>query len=139
MKDIPLHDIKPLVEVPDNSLMIAIVIVALVLTLIFVPLMIWVWKRLKKAKAINLKKVYLDKIHNIDTNNAKQAAYEISEYARHIVSTDKEKSLLEDLDSRLSQYKYKKSVEKLDDEKQEPAGHLGRQPPCLVHENHTPR
>jgi hypothetical protein len=116
MKDIPLHDIKPLVEVPDNSLMIATVIAALVLTLIFVPLMIWAWKKFKKAKEINLRKVYVQKIHNIDTDNAKQAAYEISEYARHIVSTDKEKSLLQDLDSRLSQYKYKKSVEKLDEE-----------------------
>lgn len=116
MKDIPLHDIKPLVEVSDNSLMIVILLVSLVLTLIFVPLMIWAWKKLKKIKEINLRKAYLEKIHHIDTNNAKQAAYEISEYARHIVSTDKEKSLLEDLDNRLSRYKYRKSVEKLDDE-----------------------
>jgi len=116
MKDIPLHDIKPLVEVPDNSLMILIVLTALVLTLIFVPLMIWAWKKFKKAKEINLRKIYLEKIHHVNTDNAKQAAYEISEYARHIVSTDKEKSLLEELDNRLSQYKYKKSVEKLDDE-----------------------
>ena len=116
MKDIPLHDIKPLVEVPDNSLMILIVLTALVLTLTFVPLMAWVWKKFKKAKEINLRKVYLEKIHHVNTDNAKQAAYEISEYARHIVSTDKEKSLLEELDNRLSQYKYKKSVEKLDDE-----------------------
>ena len=116
MKDIPLHDIKPLVEVPDNSLMIIIILTALILTLIFVPLMLWAWKKLKKVKEINLRKVYLEKIHHIDTNNAKQAAYEISEYARHIVSSDKERSLLEDLDNRLNQYKYKKSVEKLDDE-----------------------
>lgn len=116
MKDIPLHDIKPLVEVPDNSLMIIIILTALILTLIFVPLMLWAWKKLKKVKEINLRKVYLEKIHHIDTNNAKQAAYEISEYARHIVSSDKERSLLEELDNRLSQYKYKKSVEKLDDE-----------------------
>lgn len=115
MKDIPLHDIKPLVEVPDNSLMIAIILAALVLTLILVPLLIWIWNKFTKAKELNLRKVYLEKMHQVDTDNAKQAAYEISEYARYIVSTDKEKSLLEDLDNRLSQYKYKKSVEKLDD------------------------
>ncbi|PHR55769.1 MAG: hypothetical protein COA44_09950 [Arcobacter sp.] len=116
MNDIPLHDIKPLVEVPDNSLMILIIISAVILSLIFVSLGIWLYSQYKKTKEINLKKVYLKKIHEVDVSNAKQAAYEISEYARYIVKTDKEKALLDSLDGRLAQYKYKKSVEALDKE-----------------------
>jgi len=116
MQDIPLHDIKSLVEVPDNSLMIVIILASILLSLVFVSLAIWAWQKFKKTKEINLKKLYLEKIHNIDTSDAKQAAYEISEYARFIVNTDKEKAMLDSLDERLAQYKYKKTVQPLDKE-----------------------
>ena len=116
MNDIPLHDIKPLVEVPDNSLTLLIVLAAVSLSLILVALVFWLYAKYKKSKEINLRKVYLKKIHEVDTNNAKQAAYEISEYARFIAKTDKELALLKSLDTRLAQYKYKKSVEALDKE-----------------------
>jgi len=116
MQDIPLHDIKPLVEVPDNSFMVLIIIVSIMVGLVLITVGIWIWKRLKKQKKINLKKIYMKKLYAIDTNHAKQAAYEISEYGRKLASTDNELSLLEDLDMRLEQYKYKKSVEKIDEE-----------------------
>ncbi len=116
MRDIPLHDIKPLVEVPDNSLMFLIIISAAVLLLVMVPLVIWLMKKYKKSKSENLRKLYLKKIHAIDTGNAKQAAYEISEYGRILAVNDKEKDLLESLDKRLAQYKYKKEVSSIDDE-----------------------
>ena len=116
MQDIPLHDIKPLVEVPDNSLIILIILAGVILSLVLVSLAIWAWTKFKKIKEVNLRKVYLEKIHDIDTSDAKQAAYEISEYARYIVKTDKEKSFLDDLDKRLAQYKYKKEVQALDEE-----------------------
>lgn len=116
MRDIPLHDIKPLVEVPDNSLMLLIIISALVLTLILIPLFLWIWKRYKKNAELNLRKSYLEKIHAIDTSHAKQAAYEISEYGRLLAVSEKERELLENLDRRLSEYKYKKEVTKIDDE-----------------------
>ena len=60
--------------------------------------------------------MYLEKIHKVNTDNAKQAAYEISEYGRLLAKSDKELELLQNLDERLGQYKYKKSVEKLDKE-----------------------
>lgn len=116
MNDIPLHDIKPLVDVPDSSLSILIILIAVILGLIVTALAFWLYKKFKKSKAVNLRKVYLKKIHEVDTSNAKQAAYEISAYARYIVQSDKEKALLDSLDARLTQYKYKKSVEALDEE-----------------------
>ena len=116
MKDIPLHDIKPLVEVPDNSLMVLLIAAAIVLTLIFVPLVLWMWKRYKSSKALNLRKEYLRKLHTVNTDDSKQAAYEISEYGRLLASSDKERALLDSLDNRLSEYKYRKEVGKIDDE-----------------------
>lgn len=116
MRDIPLHDIKPLVEVPDNSLMVLLIIAAIVLTLIFVPLVLWMWKRYKSSKALSLRKEYLHKLHTVNTDDSKQAAYEISEYGRLLASSDKEIELLDSLDKRLSEYKYKKEVGKIDDE-----------------------
>lgn len=116
MKDIPLHDIKPLVEVPDNSLMLLLILAAIALTLIIVPLVIWMWKRYHSSKALNLRKAYLHKLHTVNIDDAKQAAYEISEYGRLLAVSDKEIALLDSLDKRLSEYKYKKEVGEIDDE-----------------------
>jgi len=116
MHDIPLHDIKPLVDVPDNSLMMLIIIVALVLTAVLVPLFIWLYKLYKKNQKINMRKEYLEKIHAIDTRDAKTAAYEISKYGLLLAESERELEMLENLDKRLSVYKYKKEVEALDTE-----------------------
>lgn len=115
MRDIPLHDIKPLVEVPDNSLIYA-GIVAFVLVLAVILAAVWIYRRFTQAKAEDLRKSYLQKIHNIDTNNAKQAAYEISAYGRLLAENERAKDMLDNLDTRLGKYKYKKEVEALDEE-----------------------
>lgn len=115
MRDIPLHDIKPLVEVPDNSLIYA-GIAAFVLVLVVILTAVWIYKRFTQAKAEDLRKSYLQKIHNVDTNNAKQAAYEISAYGRFLAENERAKDMLDNLDTRLGKYKYKKEVEALDEE-----------------------
>ena len=116
MRDIPLHDIKPLVEVPDDSLTTLLGIAAVVVALMLIPVFIWLWNKFTKKRKENLRKVYLKKIHAIDTSDAKQAAYEISEYGRHLAVSDKEIELLDSLDKRLSEYKYKKEVSAIDAE-----------------------
>ncbi len=115
MKDIPLHDIKPLVEVPDNSLLI-LSLIAFVSLLLLAGLGAFAWRMFKSSKEENLRKSYLEKIHAVDLGNAKQAAYEISEYGKVLALSDREKELLRNLDERLSQYKYKKEVKEIDDE-----------------------
>ncbi len=115
MKDIPLHDIKPLVEVPDNSLYFLIGLVAFSL-LILIVLAFWVIRLYKQRKIEDLHKTYLEKIHNVDIEDAKEAAYEISYYGRLLAQSQRELDMLESLDERLSQYKYKKEVKPLDDD-----------------------
>ncbi len=116
MNDIPLHDIKPLVSVPDNSLMILVIVVSLVLTAVLIPFFIWLYKLYKKNQKVNTRKEYLEKIHNIDMSDAKTAAYEISKYGLLLAESERELEVLESLDKRLSVYKYKKEVEALDKE-----------------------
>ena len=96
--------------------MILIIIVSLVLTAVLVPLFIWLYKLYKKSQKINKRKEYLEKIHAIDTSDAKTAAYEISKYGLLLAESERELEMLESLDKRLSVYKYKKEVEALDRE-----------------------
>jgi hypothetical protein len=115
MRDIPLHDIKPLVEVPDNSLIYAGIAV-FVFAVVVILAAVWIYRHFAKAKEEDLRKSYLQKIHKVDTGNAKQAAYEISSYGRFLAQSERAKDMLDNLDQRLSKYKYKKEVEALDDE-----------------------
>ncbi len=115
MKDIPLHDIKPLVEVPDNSY-IYLVAMAVALTVLLIIAGIWLWKYLSKQTEEDVHKLYMKKIHEIDFSNAKQAAYEISEYGRYLAQSERALEMLANLDARLQSYKYKKEVSSIDDE-----------------------
>lgn len=115
MRDIPLHDIKPLVEVPDNSLLY-LGIVGFALTTLVILIAVWIYRRFGKAKAEDLHKSYMQKIQKVDTSDAKQAAYEISSYGRFLAQSERAKDMLDNLDKRLSKYKYKKEVEALDEE-----------------------
>lgn len=116
MQDIPLHDIKPLVEVPDNSFIYLMIIIAVIATIIIVPLIVWIWKKYQNSKSVNMRKEYLKKIRSIDTSDAKKAAYEMSLYGRLLAESQREIEMLESLDARLQKYKYKKDVQKLDDD-----------------------
>jgi len=116
MKDIPLHDIKDLVEVPDNSYFYMWILIGAILVTVLIVLGIWLYKLYSKTKQENLRKVYLEKLTNIDLKDAKQAAYEMSLYGRLLAKNPRELEMLESLDSRLQKYKYKKDVESLDDE-----------------------
>lgn len=115
MKDIPLHDIKPLVEVPDNSLLYLVLLSVLVAFALGL-LLFWLWKVYKESKKINLRKHYLKKIQTVDLSSAKEAAYAISAYGKLLAQSDREKEMLENLQSRLGSYKYKKEVDALDEE-----------------------
>ena len=115
MKDIPLHDIKPLVEVPDNSF-IYLVSIGVLLAIALVFLLVVMYKMYKKSKIVSLRKINLKKIHAVDMSNAKEAAYQISAYGKLLAQSEKQMQILENLDKRLDQYKYRKEVSSIDEE-----------------------
>ncbi len=114
MGEIKIHDIKPLVEVPDISFYIFYGLI--VLGIIVFCIGIFLFYKYLKNKRLNIKKIYLKKLKNVDFTNSKQSAYTITKYGQLLVQSSIEKQLLEDLIIKLEGYKYQKKVPKVDDE-----------------------
>ena len=113
--DIPLHDIMPLVEVPDTSiywfgaLMVALLVVCASGVIWFLK-----WKRSKK---ITIRQLHYEALQKIDLKNPKKSAYTISKEG-YFFAHDNERTFgaYQNLFKRLEPYKYAPSVEKIDEE-----------------------
>ncbi len=110
-----LKDIKPLLEIPDNTFYIywGLIIVGSVLLL---GILFFTLKRLWENRKINLAKGYLEKLKAIDWKNTKQSAYEATHYARLLATDERKKELFSQLEPMLEKYKYKKEVDTVDDD-----------------------
>jgi len=110
-----LRDIKPLVEIPDNSLYIywGIILFSLFLIISIIFFLALKWWRIRKT---NLAKGYLSKLKEIDWKDAKSSAYSATHYARLLATDDRRKKLFEQLNPMLDKYKYKRKVDSIDDE-----------------------
>jgi flagellar biosynthesis/type III secretory pathway M-ring protein FliF/YscJ len=114
--DIPLHDIKPLVEVSDNSFFIfmLLVIVALLLLMGVGYLLVHFLRHRKRDSS---RKDAYAKLKQINFSDAKAAAYGITKYGRTFAQdSPRTKETYDNLVSRLAPYKYKKEVDAIDAE-----------------------
>lgn len=113
--DIPLHDIMPLVEVPDTSIYWfgALAVAGLVLFAIVVFAVL----KYKRGRKINERQLHFEALKKIDLKNPKQSAYAISKEG-YFFSHDNERMLgaYQNLFARLEPYKYTPTVEKIDAE-----------------------
>ena len=113
IENIKIHDIKSLVDIPDFSIYIFILLIVisslLVLSLIFL-----IYKMLKNRKKDTRKKYY-KLLKNLDLKDSKKSAYLITKYARVLAVSQREKKLLEELTEELDKYKYKKDVDDFDE------------------------
>ncbi|MDD4855149.1 MAG: hypothetical protein PHQ22_03410 [Sulfuricurvum sp.] len=113
--DIPLHDIMPLVEVPDTSIY-WIGFLMIVVLVIFASGVFWflTWKRSKK---MSVRQLHYEALLKIDLKNPKQSAYTISKEG-YFFAHDNERTLgvYQNLFGRLEPYKYAPAVEKIDEE-----------------------
>ena len=103
-----IHDIKDIVEIPDNSIFIyyGLIFLGFLLCLIIVLALIKYFKN----KKVNQRKVYFDILQNIEFKNPKEDAYTITKYLRLLIKNDREKILANELINELEDYKYKKEV-----------------------------
>jgi hypothetical protein len=110
-----LRDIKPLLEIPDNTYYIywGLIVFA---SLLVVGLLFFLVKKFWKRRKENLAKGYLEALKNIDWKDSKKSAYEATHYARLLATDDRKKELFLELSPMLEQYKYKKVVDVLDAE-----------------------
>ena len=114
--DIPLHDIKPLMEVPDSSFTLFMIVLLIVVVLLFGALYL-LYRFIQSQKTVNYRKIHYQALKKIDFTDPKRAAYAITEHGR-IFAEDSERlnETYVNLVSRLEVYKYQKVVAKIDDE-----------------------
>ncbi len=108
-----LKDIKPLLEIPDNSFYLywGLIILAVLIVLVLVYFVV---KKLWRQRKINLAKGYLEKLKAIDWHDTKKSAYDATHYARLLATDERRKELFSQLEPLLEQYKYKKEVNEVD-------------------------
>ncbi len=114
--DIPLHDIKPIVDVEEYSLyyFLGISIFVFILTCI-IAYLIYNW--FKNRKRFSLRKEHLRLINSLDLSDTKNSAYAITAYGHTFKDdSDRHKEMYENITSRLEVYKYKKEVDSFDSE-----------------------
>jgi len=114
MENIKIHDIKSLVEIPDFSIYIYILLISVAVFLVLLVLFL-IYKIIKNRKK-DFRKEYFKILEEIDFQDSKQCAYTITKYARLLAVSQREKKLAEELIDELEQYKYKKDVKEIDED-----------------------
>jgi hypothetical protein len=114
--DIPLHDIKPLVEIQDYTVYFLggafAVVTFLLLAIVFI-----VWKQWRLRRLHDRRRRCFAELEAVDFSDAKAAAYAISRLGRCF--RDDSPRLLEayrNLEERLEPYKYRREVPPIDGE-----------------------
>jgi hypothetical protein len=110
-----LRDIKPLIEIPDSSYYYYWGLITLV-SLFILGSLLFAIKYFWEHRKINLAKGYLASLKSIDWKESKEASYEATKYARLLATNEKKEALFATLEEKLVAYKYRKTVEKMDEE-----------------------
>ena len=105
---IKIHDIKPIVEIPDVSIYIYYSLILFFILLCCV--VIYFIYSFYKPKIKSPEMIWYEKLKNIDFTNSKDAAYEISKYGRFLAKDERQLHLINELIEELSLYKYKKMI-----------------------------
>ncbi|WP_294965911.1 hypothetical protein [Sulfurimonas sp.] len=114
--DIPLHDIKPIIDIPEYSFyyLLAASLFALMIVLGVIYL---IYKWIKARNAFNIRRENIKIINSLDLSDTKHTAYIITSLGL-IFKDDSPRhtEMYNNLVQRLEPYKYKKEVEKFDRE-----------------------
>jgi len=114
--DIPLHDIKPLMEVTDYSLTFLGIVSGMAVLLLSGALYL-AYRFVRNRQRVNLRKVHYEALEKVDFADPKKAAYAVTLHGR-VFAEDSEplREAYNNLVERLERYKYKKRVEPIDDD-----------------------
>ena len=114
--DIPLHDIKPIVDVQEYSLYYFSGLSFLIILLTCgVAYLIYMW--FKRRNAFNIRKEHIKLLNSLDLSDTKQSAYAITVFgATFKDDSPRHQEMYENITNRLELYKYKKEVKEFDSE-----------------------
>ena len=114
--DIPLHDIKPLLEIQEYSLYYLLGVSALAAFILF-AIVYFIFKWFKNRNTFNIRKEHYRLLNAVDLSDAKRAAYDITFYGNSFSDdSPRHSEMYKNLVDRLESYKYKKSVDSIDGE-----------------------
>jgi len=108
--DIPLHDIKPILEVQEYSLyyFVAVNILVVLLLLAFGYIL---YKHFKTKQRLNLRAEHYNLLKTLDLSDTKNAAYSITLYGLTFRDdSPRHAEMYQNIVTRLQEYKYKKNV-----------------------------
>lgn len=108
-----LRDIKPLLEIPDSSYVVFIIL-SLILLITILILLFFFGKKLWLNRKVNMRKIYFERLKSVDWNNTKKAAYEVTFFGRALVSEPRIEEIYKQLLPMLEPYKYRKEVPMID-------------------------
>jgi len=100
-----LKDIKPVVEIHDNSIIIfAVTVFSLIILLTLIYLLLK--PKRKRRKKLTLREINLEKLKSINFDDDKDIAYTFSSLAEEFI----DKALYQDILKELEEFKYKKQT-----------------------------
>ena len=105
-----IHDIKPIVKIPDFSIYLYYGLI-LISFLLIILIGYFIYKYFTGKKNTK-EKLYYQNLKNIDFTNSKDSAYSISLYGRLLAKNERQIRLFEELNNSLEEFKYKKTVDK---------------------------
>ena len=96
---IQIHDIKPIVKIPDFSIYFyyGIILLAIVVGCLILFYLYKFFKPTQKSQESQ----YYELLQNLDFTNSKQSAYNISKYGRLLAQDERQKRLMDELDESL--------------------------------------
>jgi len=119
MPEIPLHDIKPLVEIHEYSLYYFSALVLLGI-LVLAGIIYLIVKFFQARNAFNIRKEHLKLLNKVDFSDPKRSAYDLTFYgATFEHDTPRHHEMYEEMLGKLEAYKYKKNVSKIEGEVRE--------------------
>jgi len=116
MPEIPIHDIKPLLEIHEYSLYYFLGVLVISLSIIAV-IVFFVVKYIRNRNGFNIRKEHFKLLNAIRLEDAKKDAYDVSFYGATFKNdSPRHTEMFENLTQRLEIYKYKKDVADFDEE-----------------------
>ncbi len=110
-KEIPLHDIKPLLDIEDYSFYYFVGALGVGTIIIFSGIYL-LYRYFSAKKKFNLRKEHFNLLQNIDLNETKKAAYGLTEYGATFANdSEYHQKTYQDMLEHLQIYKYRKSVD----------------------------
>ena len=114
--EIPLHDIKPLLEIQDYSFYYFLAVVSIV-SIIVLALLYLMYRYFRGKKKFDIRKEHYKILQNINLKEPKKAAYLLTQYgATFAEDSDRHQKTYKEMLDKLEKYKYKKSVDDFDRE-----------------------